>query len=112
MGKIHGVAYLGIGFFIAFVSWIFDFSKLWFFFIIGVLMALYGLVRVVMDIHAFHKVRRNPHHPVSPAHHAAYQHQQQQLNEVKHCKQCGAPTHHGAQFCHSCGHTNFHVQGG
>ena len=51
MGKIHGVAYLGIGFFIAFVSWIFDFSKLWFFFIIGIVMAGYGLFRVSTDIH-------------------------------------------------------------
>ncbi|MDP7116328.1 MAG: hypothetical protein QF632_03275 [Candidatus Woesearchaeota archaeon] len=120
MGRIHGSAYLIIGFFVSFVSWVFDFQKLIVFFGIGAIMALYGGARVGFDVYEFYKEKKERQgqmagqqpaqqqamHPSAQAPHQQSQHR----STVKHCKKCGTASHFHAKFCHACGHTGFHLR--
>tara|TARA_Y100000310_G_scaffold343416_1_gene450942 strand:- start:6780 stop:7109 length:330 start_codon:yes stop_codon:yes gene_type:complete len=108
MGRIHGSAYLIIGFFVSFISWIFDLRKLIVFFVVGLIMALYGGARMGFDIYEYYHERKNKkNQPMQQQTHP--QQHSQVRSTTKHCKSCGTPNHLVSKFCHQCGHTNFHM---
>ena len=50
MPKIHGLVYIVIGLFASVMSWILNFKKLIFFFFIGLIFVLVGIIKIVISL--------------------------------------------------------------
>ncbi|MBD3163757.1 hypothetical protein GF323_00995 [Candidatus Woesearchaeota archaeon] len=114
--KIHGIAYILVGAFIAGASYYImhvneniGMQKFMLFIWTGAAFIAVGLFKILFLRGKKPKLAREnfPHHrPGHPQHQQAVQHQGSRL--VKFCSKCGSAARHFDNFCFKCGSRMFH----
>lgn len=89
MKEIPGYAYLAVGVLVSLMSFFINYQKLIFFFYVGLVMALVGLVKLFFS---FLKKEKEPAHK---EHHS---------KRRPRCPSCGAVRYPSFNYCPICGH--------
>ncbi|GEM_PF-4758398 len=97
MAKIHGIVYLAVGLFISAVSWKVNKNKLLFFYYVGFLFALAGVIKIV---YSFGKGKNVEKTSAPSGRNLNLQHRVQQW---KRCKKCNNVMKFNDIFCSRCG---------
>lgn len=104
MAKIHGFIYIVIGLFIVLASWKINLNALIFFFYVGWIFVLIGIIKLVLG---FGKNRdtKSPQQKIQHRNlaqpHQSLQHQQK--HHYKRCHRCGNVMRLSDRFCSKCG---------
>lgn len=90
MKKIPGYVYVGVGVLVSLVSLIVNYEKLIFFFFVGLVMAMIGLVKLFFG---FLRKEKEPTQNKHQQHHRAR------------CPKCGAVRYPSFNYCPICGYS-------
>ena len=98
MAKIPPLIYIGVGLLVVIIS-MFSFAKFFFFFVIGMIFVLVGLIRLLLNW--ANPQKENPSHKV-------YQNYKpvNQAQHYKRCKFCANAMRAQDYFCSRCGSRN------
>jgi hypothetical protein len=107
--KIHGFVYLVVGTGIAIISKIMDSQKLALFLYLGILFALYGIAKIIVEglkrKPAPPPQARHPAGPVNGNHYVTRHHRitRTQRTFIQYCRWCGNQLRPYDNFCSRCG---------
>ncbi len=96
MPKIHWIIYVVIGLFVSILSWRLNYEKLIFFFYIGLIFILVGIVKLLISLINRKTSKKGIVHKVqhqTPKHHIRF----------KRCSRCSNIVRIGDSFCNKCG---------
>ena len=95
MAKIHWLAYVIVGLVVSIISWKFNYQKLIFFFYIGLIFILVGIVKLIFNLMKKEKKAEHKTQQIN-----------QQAHHIKYCTQCGNQLRTHDRFCSRCGRRN------
>ncbi len=98
MARIHWSVYIIIGTFVSVVSRIIDYDKLIFFFYVGIIFILAGIIKLVFNIKKEDKSKGINHKNIHQARQRA-----QYPQRLKRCFKCGNVMKLQDRFCSRCG---------
>ncbi|MEK6942928.1 MAG: hypothetical protein AABX00_02595 [Nanoarchaeota archaeon] len=99
MAKIHWIVYMLAGFLLSSVSWKINYDKFLFFFYVGILFILIGIIKMIFS--SGKKEEKPLHHQTPQTMHRQPTHQNNQ--SMKRCPYCSNSARAHDNFCSRCG---------